>query len=148
MTSSTNRTCLAISQAGYRLIEGSMPEKIAYRRASDECRMVNETCFAWFNERADQLARSIVDLATELTRSSIMAKVRPPAGKALKGGPPAVIQPVENLEKAEPGPVKNPKFKVSPEFRRTYGMYAISRRMTAKQLLERHFELYQEHHVR
>jgi chromosome partitioning protein len=55
-----------LEQAGYRVLAGSLPEKIAYRRASDEGRAVTETRFASLNQRADALAQSIVDLATTL----------------------------------------------------------------------------------
>ncbi len=45
-----------------------MPEKIAYRRASDEGKAVTETRFSSLNVRADELAQSIIDLATELAK--------------------------------------------------------------------------------
>jgi len=55
-----------LSQAGYRVLPGSLPEKIAYRRASDEGRAVTETRFSSLNTRADELAQSVIDLANEL----------------------------------------------------------------------------------
>jgi chromosome partitioning protein len=57
-----------LSQAGYAVLAGSLPEKIAYRRASDEGRAVTETRFASLNARADELAQSIIDLATKLAK--------------------------------------------------------------------------------
>jgi chromosome partitioning protein len=41
------------------VLTGSIPEKTAYRRASDEGRSLTETCFPSLNERADRLAQSI-----------------------------------------------------------------------------------------
>ena len=55
-----------IRQAGYRILDGTVPEKIAYRRASDEGRTLTETRFASLNERGDQLAQNIIDLVTRL----------------------------------------------------------------------------------
>jgi chromosome partitioning protein len=50
-----------IEQAGYRVLEGAIPEKLAYRRASDEGRTLTETRFASLNARSDTLVQSIVD---------------------------------------------------------------------------------------
>lgn len=75
-----------------------------------------------------------------------MAKVPPPAATSRKGAPPAPVQTVANLEKAEPGTIDNLNFKVTPEFKRTFRIYAMSRGITSKQLLERCFVFYQEHH--
>lgn len=55
-----------IRQAGYLVLDGSVPEKIAYRRASDEGKTLTETRFATLNERGDQLAQNIIDLVTRL----------------------------------------------------------------------------------
>ena len=57
-----------ITQAGYRVLAGNVPEKIAYRRASDEGKTLTETRFGSLNHRGDQLAQSIVDLVTKLNR--------------------------------------------------------------------------------
>lgn len=54
-----------LSQAGYSVLPGAIPEKIAYRRASDEGRTLTETRFPTLNERGDQLAQSIVDLVSQ-----------------------------------------------------------------------------------
>jgi len=55
-----------IGQAGYRVLDGTVPEKIAYRRASDEGKTLTETRFASLNDRGDQLAQNIIDLVTRL----------------------------------------------------------------------------------
>ena len=54
-----------IQEAGYAVLNGALPEKIAYRRASDGGRTVTETRFESLNERADELAQSIVNLLTK-----------------------------------------------------------------------------------
>jgi chromosome partitioning protein len=50
-----------IEQAGYPVLAGTIPEKIAYRRASDEGRTLTETRFASLNTKSDTLVQSIVD---------------------------------------------------------------------------------------
>jgi chromosome partitioning protein len=57
-----------LAHAGYRVLGGSLPEKTGYRRASDEGKAVTETRFASLNNRADQLAQSVIDLAAELAK--------------------------------------------------------------------------------
>jgi chromosome partitioning protein len=57
-----------ISQAGFTVLAGSIPEKTAYRRASDEGRALTETRFASLNARSDELAQSIIDLITPKRR--------------------------------------------------------------------------------
>jgi chromosome partitioning protein len=53
-----------IAQAGYTVLAGSIPEKIAYRRASDEGRALTETRFATLNARSDELVQGIINLIT------------------------------------------------------------------------------------
>lgn len=77
-----------------------------------------------------------------------MAKVPPPTLSSRKGAPPPADQTVANLEKPEPSTIDNLNFKVAPEFKRAFRIYAMARGMTSKDLLERCFELYQEHHGR
>jgi chromosome partitioning protein len=60
-----------LNQTGYQSLEGEIPEKIAYRRASDEGRALTETRFASLNERADRLAQSIVDKLGERTKERV-----------------------------------------------------------------------------
>lgn len=59
-----------IARAGYRALAGAIPEKTAYRRASDEGRAVTETRFASLNHRADGLAQNVIDLVTKLQRAA------------------------------------------------------------------------------
>ncbi len=55
-----------ITKAGYTTLEGALPEKLAYRRASDTGRTATETRFPTLNQKADQLAQSIIDTLTKL----------------------------------------------------------------------------------
>ena len=55
-----------ITEAGYRVPSGSIPEKIAYRRASDEGRALTETRFPTLNQREDKLAQSGIDLVAKV----------------------------------------------------------------------------------
>jgi chromosome partitioning protein len=55
-----------VSDAGYKVLSGSIPEKIAYRRATDAGCSLTETRFPSLNERADKLAQSITDLVSKL----------------------------------------------------------------------------------
>lgn len=57
-----------ITGAGYRVLSGSLPEKTAYRRASDEGRSLTETRFSSLNKRSDELAQGIVDLVTTMQK--------------------------------------------------------------------------------
>jgi chromosome partitioning protein len=50
-----------IQKAGYMVLMGAIPEKIAYRRASDEGRTLTETRFASLNVRSEVVVQSIVD---------------------------------------------------------------------------------------
>ena len=57
-----------IGEAGYRILAGSLPEKTAYRRASDEGRSLSETRFPTLNKRSDVLAQNVIDLITKLQK--------------------------------------------------------------------------------
>jgi chromosome partitioning protein len=57
-----------ITEAGYRVLTGSIPEKIAYRRASDAGRALTETRFPSLNDRSDELAQSVINLVTKLKK--------------------------------------------------------------------------------
>ncbi len=57
-----------IQQAGYGVLPGSLPEKTAFRRASDEGRSLTETRFPSLNKRSDELAQGIVDVITKLQK--------------------------------------------------------------------------------
>ena len=56
-----------IEAAGYRTMAGEVPERIAYRRASDAGRTATETKYQTLNRRADATAQSIIDAITKIT---------------------------------------------------------------------------------
>jgi chromosome partitioning protein len=60
-----------IRQAGYLVLAGSLPEKTAFRRASDEGRSLTETRFPSLNKRSDEMAQGIVDLLTEIQKGKV-----------------------------------------------------------------------------
>ena len=57
-----------IRDAGYKVLHGSLPEKIGYLKAAEEGRAVTETRFSSLNERAAEMAQGIIDFATKLYR--------------------------------------------------------------------------------
>jgi chromosome partitioning protein len=59
-----------ITGAGYRVLSGSIPEKIAYRRAADAGLALTETRYPSLNERADKLAQSVVDFVASLQKKA------------------------------------------------------------------------------
>lgn len=50
-----------IEKAGYTVLRGEIPERTAYRRASDEGRALSETSHPSLRSRAEHLAQSIID---------------------------------------------------------------------------------------
>lgn len=50
-----------IEQAGYRVLDGEVPDRTDYRRASDRGKAFTETSHKSLNVRADMVAQSIVD---------------------------------------------------------------------------------------
>jgi chromosome partitioning protein len=56
-----------IEAAGYGLLPGAIPERTAYRRASDVGRAATETSFSSLNNRADEVVQGIVDRLATLT---------------------------------------------------------------------------------
>jgi chromosome partitioning protein len=62
-----------IEQAGYSALAGEIPEKTAYRRASDEGQTLTETRFPSLNERSDALAQSIVNRLQKLQKKGKLA---------------------------------------------------------------------------
>jgi chromosome partitioning protein len=56
-----------LTGAGYVVLDGELPEQVAYRRASDEGRAATETRYPSLNRRAEVLAQSIVNKIAELT---------------------------------------------------------------------------------
>ncbi len=59
-----------ITRAGYRVLEGEIPDRTGYRRASDTGRAFTETAYKQLNERAEALAQSIVNAITNLEARS------------------------------------------------------------------------------
>ncbi|WP_052754579.1 hypothetical protein [Calothrix sp. 336/3] len=57
--------CSYIQKAGYVTVAGSIPEKTAYRQASDNGRAVSEVRFPTLKQRAEQVAQGIIDLLSE-----------------------------------------------------------------------------------
>ncbi len=62
-----------IEQAGYVALAGEIPEKTAYRRASDEGRTLTETRFVSLNERSDVLVQSVVNHLQKLQKKRKVA---------------------------------------------------------------------------
>jgi chromosome partitioning protein len=50
-----------IYKAGYTTVAGSIPEKTAYRQASDSGRAVSEVTFPTLRQRAEEVAQSIIN---------------------------------------------------------------------------------------
>jgi chromosome partitioning protein len=57
-----------ITRAGYTVLEGELPERTGYRRASDQGRAASETTHPSLRERAERLAQSVIDFVS--SRSS------------------------------------------------------------------------------
>jgi chromosome partitioning protein len=53
-----------IRKAGYQVLTGDLPERTAYRRASDSGRALSETSHPTLKARAEELAQSIIDFVT------------------------------------------------------------------------------------
>ena len=62
-----------IEQARYTLLKGEIPEKTAYRRASDEGRTLTETRFPSLNQRSDLLVQSIVNRLEKIQKKERVA---------------------------------------------------------------------------
>jgi chromosome partitioning protein len=62
-----------IEQAGYHRLEGSLPERTAYRRASDLGRAATETAFPSLNQRALELTQSIIARVAVLDKQEAAA---------------------------------------------------------------------------
>lgn len=59
-----------ITRAGYRVLDGEIPDRTGYRRASDTGRAFTETAYKHLNDRADALAQNIVNAITKLKERS------------------------------------------------------------------------------
>jgi chromosome partitioning protein len=55
-----------IQMAGYKLLKGALPERTAYRRASDAGKAATETTHASTNERADEVVQSVINQVEKL----------------------------------------------------------------------------------
>jgi chromosome partitioning protein len=53
-----------ISEAGYDILSGSIPERPAYRRAQDAGYAVTETAYPTLNQKADALVQALIDKVT------------------------------------------------------------------------------------
>jgi chromosome partitioning protein len=63
-------------KAGYDILPGDLPEKTAYRRASDEGRALTETRFPSLRGRAEELAQAIVDRISQTDNDASKTKKR------------------------------------------------------------------------
>jgi len=70
-TAELNEAVLYIEQAGYRASSAFLPEKVGYRRASDEGRAATETRYASLNAKADHLVQGIIDTLHETNKRRI-----------------------------------------------------------------------------
>ena len=70
----------------------------------------------------------------------------PPKKKAQKAGaPPAKDAPmIQNLKQPAEKELHNLSFKLSPEFKKEYKLYAAERGMTMLEVLQESFKLYKE----
>ena len=57
-----------IQMAGYFLLDGAIPERTTYRRASDMGRAATETSHPSTNEKADGMAQAIINRIEKLIR--------------------------------------------------------------------------------
>jgi chromosome partitioning protein len=64
-----------IRKAGYVTLQGELPEKTGYRRASDEGRAPTETLYPTLKEKAEFLAQQIIDALTRQQRRADIEKV-------------------------------------------------------------------------
>ncbi len=62
-----------IEEARYTILKGEIPEKTAYRRASDEGRTLTETRFPSLNQRSDLLVQSIVNRLEKIQKKERVA---------------------------------------------------------------------------
>lgn len=59
-----------VSQAGYEALEAHLPERTAYRRATDEGKALSECPFPTLKKKADDVAQAIMDRLTALDERS------------------------------------------------------------------------------
>ena len=63
-----------LEKSGYGILPGSLPEKVGYRRASDEGRALTEARYPSLKERAEELAQAIVDRISQLSAETPKAR--------------------------------------------------------------------------
>lgn len=63
-----------LQEAGYDVLPGTLPEKVGYRRASDEGKALTETRFASLNQRAEEVAQGMVDRISQLSSAQDRSK--------------------------------------------------------------------------
>lgn len=61
-----------IERAGYSVLEGEVPDRTGYRRASDMGKAVTETSYPNLNLRADSVAQSIIDTISEISNRRVV----------------------------------------------------------------------------
>ena len=54
-----------VTDAGYQVLDGAVPERIAYREAQNRGRAITETTTATLNQRADALMQALLDKVAE-----------------------------------------------------------------------------------
>jgi chromosome partitioning protein len=64
-----------VVKAGYRLLDGDLPERTGYRRASDQGRAASETTHPSLRERAERLAQSVIDFVANRSESNRHSEV-------------------------------------------------------------------------
>ncbi len=53
-----------VGRAGYKALEGELPERTGYRRASDQGRALSETVHSSLRERAERVAQGVIDFVS------------------------------------------------------------------------------------
>jgi chromosome partitioning protein len=60
-----------LHKAGYDILPGALPEKTAYRRATDQGRALTETSYETLKHQAEELAQGIVDRISQLSNHTV-----------------------------------------------------------------------------
>lgn len=63
-----------LRDAGYQILPGAIPEKTAYRRATDQGRALTQTHYETLNHRAEEIAQGIVDMISQLSADTTTKK--------------------------------------------------------------------------
>lgn len=63
-----------IRRAGYQALEGELPERTGYRRASDQGRALSESVHPTLRGRAERVAQSVIDFVATRNSNSNQAK--------------------------------------------------------------------------